>query len=372
MIRTILVDDEELSLLTLEKKLQDFPEVEVFRRYTSHERLLSDLKNKPIDAAFLDIEMGEINGLQLAREILSIHPYTQIVFVSGHANYAVNAFELDSIDYLLKPVTAKRLEKTINRLKSNLKTSKSKTQADSNEPRIKICCFSKLQIFFDGKPIRFKTAKSKELFAFLLINMGSYIHRDIIIEKIWPGHDYKNAKTYLHTSLSYLRKLLSEWGCPEAISFLNQSYCLLLDSIYFDAKEFNRLAKLALSGNQPDYKALDQAIELYKGAFLEEDGYEWGYEYAESYEQTLTLLLSEAIKELKRKDPNKAISLLKIYKKIEPYSEYAVLNLMEIYAELGMQTDAIRTYQQYAELLNDELALDPASKIQDLYAKLIY
>lgn len=369
MIRAIIVDDEELSLLALKKKLSAFPDVNIIRSYTTHENIFKDLKNEAINAIFLDIEMKEINGIELAQEILSSYPSIQIVFVSGHTNYAVNAFELESIDYLLKPVTAKRLEKTVIRMQKHIKSQQG-IVLNKTKP-LNIYCFGELQVYFDKKPLRFKTAKSKELFAFLTANMGKYVHRDIIIEKIWPEHDYKNAKTYLHTSLSHLRKVLSELGFSDAIIFLNQSYCLLLDSVYFDAEEFNKLANDAVNGKVLDHKTIESVIEIYKGAFLELNAYEWVYEYSETYQVTILHLLIEAFKDIKYKDPLKALTYLKIYQKIEPYSEYAVLNLMQTFAEIGWRSEAIRTYQSYEMLLEEEMSLSPAPQVRDLYSMLL-
>lgn len=370
MIRTIIIDDEELSLLALEKKLQIFPDIKIVRSYTTHENVFDDLKNESIDAIFLDIEMKDINGIELAQEILSSYPSTQVVFVSGHTNYAVNAFELESIDYLLKPVTAKRLEKTVKRLKTRTQ-SQSKAIVNKTKPILKIYCFGALQVYFNEKPLRFRTAKTKELFAFLTANMGKYVHRDIIIEKLWPEHDYKNAKTYLHTCLSHLRKAFSGLGISNPISFINQSYCLMLDNVLFDADEFNKLAKDILNSKALDFKTIESAIEKYKGPFLEINAYEWVYEYSETYKETLLHILTAAIKETKRTDLNKAISYLKIYQKVEPYSEFAVLNLIQIFAEIGLRSEAIKTYQCYEKLLEEEMALSPAPQIKDLYSKLL-
>lgn len=369
MIRTIIVDDEELSLLALKKKLSVFPDVKIVRSYTSHENIFKDLMNDSIDAIFLDIEMKDINGIELAQEILASYPSIQIVFVSGHTNYAVNAFELDSIDYLLKPVTAKRLEKTIARMQKHI-NSQHGAELNKSKPSLNIYCFGELHVYFDDKPLRFKTAKAKELFAFLTANMGKYVHRDIIIEKIWPEHDYKNAKTYLHTSLSHLRKTLSGLGFSDAIRFLNQSYCLLLDSVYVDAEEFNKLANGVVNSKVLDHKTIESVIEIYKGAFLELNAYEWVYEYSETYQVTILHLLIEAYKDIKYKDPLKALSYLKIYQKIEPYSEYAVLNLIQTFAEIGWRSEAIRTYQSYEKLLEEEMFLSPAPQVRDLYSML--
>ncbi|HWO97436.1 MAG TPA: response regulator [Bacillus sp. (in: firmicutes)] len=371
MIRTIIVDDEELSLLNLEKKLHHFPEVEVFKCYTTHEKILTDLENESVDVVFLDIEMKEINGLKFAEKILTIQPSIHIVFVTGHANYAVEAFEINSADYLLKPVTTKRLQKTIKRLQDKIQGHNAR-QNKLVKARFTVYCFGEFQVYFDEKPIKFKTAKVKELFAILVSHMGTHLNRDIIIEKLWPGLDYKNSKTYLHTSLSYLRKLLADLGYPGAITLTNQCYCLTLDPIYFDAAEFNYIAQHALNGEKPDIAAIEKAIKLYKGGFLELNGYEWGYEFTSRYQETFLTLLASAAQTLIQNDPRKAIAILKAHQKIDPYSEEVVLTIMEIYNKMGMRTEAILTYQHYEKQLEKELAIAPAAILKNLYHSLLH
>ncbi|BDH63757.1 hypothetical protein MTP04_38870 [Lysinibacillus sp. PLM2] len=123
MLRAIIVDDEEIALISLEKLLESFSEVKVLNKFNNDDELLSYIKKEKIDVAFLDIEMGKFNGLDLAEAILSMQPTIHIVFVTAHSEYAVQAFELNSIDYLLKPVSLKRLQKTITRVKEKLHQS---------------------------------------------------------------------------------------------------------------------------------------------------------------------------------------------------------------------------------------------------------
>src|SRR5690606_379077 len=68
------------------------------------------------DVAFVDIEMPGYNGLETAERLLALQPELQIVFVTAYDQYAIDAFELQAIDYVLKPVQPKRLEKTLQRL----------------------------------------------------------------------------------------------------------------------------------------------------------------------------------------------------------------------------------------------------------------
>lgn len=118
MIRAILVDDEELGIHTLARLLEQCGGVEILGAYTdSVKGLVETLAQKP-DVAFLDIEMPVINGFEVAKQLAAANLPTKTVFVTAFDDYAVQAFELNSLDYLLKPVTQARLQKTLEKLKS--------------------------------------------------------------------------------------------------------------------------------------------------------------------------------------------------------------------------------------------------------------
>lgn len=193
MIKAIVVDDEILALNYLTNLLRTFPLIHIINTYTNKTNILEDIQKQSVDVVFLDIEMADGNGLDLAEDIYSLSPSIQIVFVTGYAKYAVKAFEINSIDYLLKPVTPRRLAITIKRLSE--KSTDNKVNRKSENESLFIQCFREFQLFKDGEPLHFKTAKVKELFAYFVTFMNSYIPRDRIIESLWPNQDCKKRKS---------------------------------------------------------------------------------------------------------------------------------------------------------------------------------
>ncbi len=77
------------------------------------------VKTNKIDIAFLDISMPEINGISLSSLLLDLDATIDVVFVTAHDNYAIQAFEVSALDYLMKPVTAQRLAKTLDKVRRN-------------------------------------------------------------------------------------------------------------------------------------------------------------------------------------------------------------------------------------------------------------
>ncbi|MFC7688105.1 response regulator [Ureibacillus sp. GCM10028918] len=369
MTRVVLVDDEEFALISLEKILEDFPEVNVLAKYNHYEELLLFLKKETIDVVFLDIELGTINGLDLAKDILSIQPSIQIVFVTAHSQYAVQAFELNSIDYLLKPISFKRLEKTISRV------TEKKLQPNIHNGTVKsaplvIQCLHEFQVFQNNQPIAFKTAKVKELLAYLFTHRNTYIHRDLLIENLWPEQEYKKAKTNLHTCISHLRKLFSEIGFQDCITFSNQSYSLTLEKYECDAATFYEVASNYSKVDDTNIKVIEKTIRSYKGHYCEINGYVWAAEKSAEFHILMSSLLKKTIQYMRMVDPAKAIAYSQLYLKLNPYSDEIVNSMMDLLVAMGSHSEAIKVFLDYRQLLNDELGIQPNKQLTEFYKSL--
>lgn len=366
MIRVVIVDDEKYSIISLEKKLQRFPDIQVVKTYSNHENVLADLRNNKMDAAFLDIEMTAFNGLDLAEEMQAIHSSILIVFVTGHTDYAVKAFEVNSIDYLLKPVTQSRLQKTIDRLREKIQSSKEPAPLPSAR-QLTIRYFSEFQVWYNREPLHFTTAKVKELFAFLLTHRDTYVHRDIIIDNLWPNQDYKKSKIHLHTCLSHLRKILSQRGYSNCITFSNQGYTLDLEPVESDADEIDRAVQSIEQPGETQLKVLEKAIQIYTGPFMALNGYEWAYEKSQEYHEKMIQILDGAIELCHETQTDKALTYLQFQRKLDPYSDQNIRKTMELLFRQGNRSEAIKLFQEYRALINHELGIEPDDQLIQFY-----
>ncbi|GAD00579.1 two-component system response regulator BtsR [Agarivorans albus] len=128
-MRAIIVDDEPLAREELQEMLQSYPEIEVVAQFGNAIECLKHLKQLQAEVLFLDIEMPQISGLELANMIDSDNA-PAIVFVTAYDQFALDAFEQNAVDYLLKPIDSERLCKSIKRLKERLPSIK-QTEADA-------------------------------------------------------------------------------------------------------------------------------------------------------------------------------------------------------------------------------------------------
>ena len=119
MIRTILIDDEPSAVNVLALLLKKYckNEVEIVAKSNSSEEGINLIKKHKPDLVFLDIEMPNMSGLDLLKTFTN--PGFRVVFVTAHDTYAVEAFKLSAIDYLLKPVDSDDIMRTVMKIKND-------------------------------------------------------------------------------------------------------------------------------------------------------------------------------------------------------------------------------------------------------------
>ena len=112
-IRCIVIDDEPLAIEILESYIEKIPYVELAGKFSNAIDALQYLKSNKVDLMLLDIQMPELTGIQLMK-VLDNPP--QVIFTTAYDNYAIKSYELDAVDYLLKPIEFDRFLKAIEKL----------------------------------------------------------------------------------------------------------------------------------------------------------------------------------------------------------------------------------------------------------------
>jgi DNA-binding LytR/AlgR family response regulator len=115
----LVVDDEAPALADLSRLLRSLPSTADVCTAASGQEALRTLAGRPFDAVFLDVRMPGIDGLELARVLRRFEQPPAIVFVSAYETGAVGAFELKALDYLMKPVSSKRLAEAVDRVRES-------------------------------------------------------------------------------------------------------------------------------------------------------------------------------------------------------------------------------------------------------------
>ena len=160
-MRCVIVDDEFPAREELKYFISKFPGTELTQEFGDSLDAFDYLQEhaKEVDVLFLDINMPELNGLNLGKIIRKLNPAMKIIFVTAYREYAVDAFEIQAFDYLLKPYSEDRIEKLLSRLSVEKKQISNKVSISVGE---KIMVFNTEDIIVveaDKKESRVYTTK---------------------------------------------------------------------------------------------------------------------------------------------------------------------------------------------------------------------
>ncbi|OLN21190.1 DNA-binding response regulator [Domibacillus antri] len=117
MLKAFIVDDEPLARDELQFLLKRSKQVEVVGEADCMEEAIKTIPAVSPDLVFLDIELGVESGLQLAEQLLDMDPVPTIIFATAYDEYALQAFDLDAFDYILKPFDEARIQQTLSKIK---------------------------------------------------------------------------------------------------------------------------------------------------------------------------------------------------------------------------------------------------------------
>lgn len=325
MIKAIIVDDEMPAIGELKEYLSDLTEVEVLETFMNSYLALDYITQKTPDLVFLDINMPGMNGMELAWRIMDVSPATKVVFVTAFDKYAVEAFELNAIDYILKPIRKERMYKTIEKISNSIHHRKENIDKALSVPSVKL--FGRVEVRVSDIQIRWNTAKVKEIFAYMLLNRYEKISRNRILEDIFNEEDNEKAKRYLNTCIYMIRKFIKEYGLEDnfILEFYDNNYVFKLNNVYIDFEDFKIKAKEAVESN--NLKQIKEALKIYDEGFLVEIDSIWAIAEQEHAEMLYEELLESFIRALIDKGSYKEAEEFLQYELKKAPSSY-ILNLL--------------------------------------------
>lgn len=364
-ITAVLIDDEKPALRILEILLESIPEVSVIGSYTNPVLAIEDMNKLTPNIVFLDIHMPQMQGLEAGSLILDASPDTDIIFVTAYDQYALEAFDLQAIDYICKPINPERLRKSIDRV-----LKKQIYLISPPQKKLMISCFGSFSLKWEGKePIRWRSEKTKEMFAYLLQNHGRIITKEEILDQLWPEEEMEKALRLLYNGSYYIRKALEDYGVNRLHINVESYYCLKLGDVDFDVEQF-----LSYEKRLPEYsiKELENMAALYTGEYLEYEDYPWAYKkrqmISEIHQNCLICLTKHYLADGHYVQAEK--KLLKAYE-IDPYEEKVTELLLILYLKKGDKSRGVRHFLSYVKLLKEELRVRPSEKIIELYRLLL-
>lgn len=368
-MKAILIDDENLALTTLEHQLTGITDLQIVGKFTDPFLGKAAVAKGDIDLVFLDIHIPEINGIELAERLLECKPELNIIFVTAYDDFAIRAFELNALDYVLKPVRKERLLKTVQRIKQRINDTTDPTL--QNTEVLKMTMFQQVLISNGRQPkmkLPWRTKKVQQLFLYLVHRRGQNVSKSEIIDLLWQEFDPKKAYAQLYTAVYHIRKTLEPIGRHFIIINTSEGYLLTLEDTILDVDEFDSFIQSGLSLSTDTIGAYEQAISLFKGDYLQNLDYVW----AESERQRQALFWVDTSLRMvnwyrSNSDFGKAIELGMNICNRYPMVEEAYLSLMKSFDEIGNNPAVHYHYYRLKEVLTEELCLEPSPSITEWF-----
>ena len=129
-IKCVLVDDEPLALDVLSSYIHRVDGLELTARCDNALKAFEVLRNQPVDLIFLDIQMPKLNGIDFLK---TLQNPPKVIFTTAYREYAIEAFDLDAVDYLLKPIPFSRFLKALSKSFSQIQTAQTTSMVSNNE-----------------------------------------------------------------------------------------------------------------------------------------------------------------------------------------------------------------------------------------------
>ena len=261
-MRIIAVDDERLALEALIDSIETAVPDALVRGFRDPAAALDFLGGHRCDVAFLDISMRGMSGLELARRIKTCSRNTNIVFVTGYSEYALDAFRLYVSDYLLKPATPEAVKRALQQLRTPV-------LPEHTHP-VHVQCFGNFEVFVNGKPLSFSRGKTKELLAYLIDRKGASVAMGELAAILWEdGPDTLSRQSNLRNLISDLRKTLCAAGAGDIILKSRNTIAVNPDALDCDYYDFLQHIPYAVNRYQGEYMAQYSWAELTAAAIAD-------------------------------------------------------------------------------------------------------
>ena len=235
-LRCILLDDEIPGLTYLKMLCEQFPQLEVVKAFNSPERFLSESKDLKFELCILDIQMPGLNGLQVARLLAG----KLIIFTTAYKEYGADAFDLDAVDYVQKPIQKDRLHQAIQKAIARYNAKGQEREfVQLNTDKGKVLIYfdklgfittsetdsrDKIVFFIDGTSLILKNISFENLTKVLPSSQFCRINKkEMVSIKVVFAHTYNEITTSLTDAVGQpLNLSLTETYRQDFLKFANQ------------------------------------------------------------------------------------------------------------------------------------------------------
>lgn len=264
----LAVDDERNMLDELVTELRKvFPQAEIHGEMEALaaaewvQKLTEE--HQTLEYAFLDICMGGLNGLEIARQIKTLQPDAKLIFCTAYTEYAFDAVGMFAKGYLLKPISAEDIIRTLDEMVHDWRKAKNELPRD-----VRIHTFGHFDIFVDDHPLSFEREKSKELLAYLVDRHGVAVTTEQIAVVLWEDRPYdRTLKNYVATVVRSLRKALSAAGVEDILIKTHNHLSVDITKFKCDAYDYEKWDAVAVNSFRGEYMVNYSWAEVTAGRY---------------------------------------------------------------------------------------------------------
>lgn len=250
-MRVICVDDEQPVLDNFRMKVKDFPEIESLQLFLDGTSALKWAEKNPVDTAFLDMEMSEMHGIELAKRLKEIDRNIRIIFVTAFEQYALEAFEVDALGYVLKPYTREEIHRQLE---------KAALMRSIPKKKVEIQTIPDFTVTVNGNALYLGRAKPEELLALLVDHGTAGVTAGEAIACLWPGRTSDDStQTLYRVTFHRLMEALKTAGIDDIIASEGRKKYILKEKVDCDLYRI-------LDGNTEE-------LQSYAGEYMRE--YSW-------------------------------------------------------------------------------------------------
>ncbi len=248
-MKIFAIDDERASLYFLSQAIQEACPNDDLKTFKNCMDFLDAFQKELPDIVFLDVEMPKFNGLELGKMLKEIKSDINIIFVTAYRQYAVDAFGLNASSYIVKPVNKEQVLNAMQNLRYDV----------VQEKDITIKTFGNFDISYKGKPVIFRSPKSKEVLAYLVDRQGAVVTKKEVGAVVYEDDYSLSTQAMLSRNIKYLEEDLIRAGIIGFVIVNSGSYSVNLSMADCDLTEY-----------------LENDSSLFTGEYMEQ--YSWAEE----------------------------------------------------------------------------------------------
>lgn len=232
MIKVIIADDEEPARAEMKFLLEQYDDINILAEASDGEMAVKLCYEHKPDLVFMDIQMPALSGIEAAEMLINSGTPPYIIFVTAYDSYAIRAFELHAIDYLLKPVETERLESSLDRIRkllnsdhdisASLKAMKEMLGGYKEHRCGKVITVCKDEKFYPVPIDKIKYAYADDKRTYLVTTSGKFIYKNTLhhLEELLPENFIRTHRSYI-VNINYIKDIEPWFNGAYQITIIN-------------------------------------------------------------------------------------------------------------------------------------------------------